>query len=261
MLSSFLARLRRAGRTNRPSRASVPAAINPVTSASWVVAIRVMMAPKPERAHLDDGRAGDGCAHGFRHSVDLRGSAVAIHGLLGSAADGLEQLLAVVFEAADLTHQFAVMLEAPLRQVVGDPLPLSELRFHHPVDDLVDLLLDLLRCIADDLALEVGLDLGFVHQVESTGQPQRLIEVLHAAALELVQDVVDIGEAVAKLPGHVLAIEIELALNLIDGCEILGQDLQTTLRSVAVGVDQTPTDPERTEELESDALGLVQGLQ
>ncbi len=81
---------------------------------------------------------------------------------MGSPSHRVEQSVAVVVEVAKRTHHAVTVVSASLLQAVGDRLPLAEFRGHHPIDDLVHLHLDHLWGVGDDLALEIGFDLGLV---------------------------------------------------------------------------------------------------
>ena len=96
-----------------------------------------------------------------------------------------------------------------------DPLPLPEVRVDQPVDQLVDALLDLLRRVGDDLALEAFLHARPVQQVHHAADPHRVVEEVVAAALHLEQHVVDRRHPPFELARHVLLEEPELALDVV----------------------------------------------
>ena len=83
------------------------------------------------------------------------------------------------------------------------------------------LLLDLLRHVGDDRALELTLHARLVQQIRNPADAQRVVEERHAAVLELMQDVVDLREAELELAREIGAIDVELTLDVVDGLQIL----------------------------------------
>ena len=103
--------------------------------------------------------------------------------------------VAIVVEAARVVvaDDAVAVLAAALGEVLGDGLPLPQVRVDQPVDQLADLALDLLRRVGDDLLLEPLLHPAAVEQVHDPADAHRVVEELVAALLHLEEDAVDVG--------------------------------------------------------------------
>ena len=108
------------------------------------------------------------------------------------------------------------MRSAAAVDVLGHRLPLTQGTRHHPVDHVVHLRLDLPRHIGHHVALELVLDPRLVHQVRQASDAQRVVEEAHAAILELVENVVDLRQPELELSREIGAIDLELAIDVVD---------------------------------------------
>ena len=75
-----------------------------------------------------------------------------------------------------------------------------------------------------------------------------------------MQDGVHIAQPEAELATHVFRIEIELALDVIEGGEIVAQQLEPAVGAVDVGLGEPAADAQGVGQLETDSLGLIQGV-
>jgi hypothetical protein len=159
-----------------------------------------------------------------------------------------------------LRHDAVGVLLAPQGEVLGHRLPLPELGADQPVDDLGDPLVDPLRQVGDHGALEVGLHLRLVHQVDDPGQAHGFIEEADPPVLELAQDVVDVGEPEAELALHVLLEEGHLALDVLDRREVLLEQPEPAVGDLQVALGEVLGDPQGIHQLQPHPLLLVEGV-
>src|SRR6188472_2485047 len=151
------------------------------------------------------------------------------------------------------------MLAASLGQMCRHPLPLAEVRGNEPVDQLSDLPFDLRRCVADHPLFVSLLDAAAIEQVEHAADPERIVKVVLPAPLHLQQDLVDVGHAELEVPRQVFLIRGELALNFLEGREVVGEKGEAVANNYCVSLRQSGTDAERVEQLEMNAARRVEG--
>ena len=184
---------------------------------------------------------------------------VGFHRALGLPPRPLQQAGAIVLEhPRHPAHDAVRVLQAPPLEEVHHALPLAHVAGHHPVDGLLHPPLHDLGQIGHDLLVEGALELGRVDQVEDAAQPERLVEELHAAALELEQHLLHVGEAEAEVAGEVLLVEGELAIDGLDRLEVFLEEDEPGLAHLQVLVEEVQADAEGVEELQPHALLLVQ---
>src|SRR5918993_1456606 len=115
----------------------------------------------------------------------------------------------------------------------------------------------LLRHVRNDLALELALQPRFVEQVRKAADAQRVVEERHAAVLELVEDIVNLGQPELEFAREVGAIDAELTLDVLNGLQVLALQGQSFPDGVARLVGQPRTDAERIEQFEAQAFALI----
>ena len=176
------------------------------------------------------------------------------------AADRVEQRLAVVGEAGPhlADHPLAVAGDLPPVDVSAHVLPGLEVALDDPVDDPAGLGLDLGRGVADDLPLERPPDALAVHEAPDAADPDGLLEEPHAPPLHVAEQHVEPGQARLDVAQHLVVRQRELAVDALDGLDVLGQKLQPLERDVLVPGREPEPHVERVEELEPDPLLLVE---
>ena len=245
----------------KPIAAITLASMIPVTSAAAVLAATVIERAEPERARAGRGRGRDGVARPVREQARLAPAIVGIDDLLRRAADGLDHPPPLVMERprlvvvgaarhGGLTDDAVLELAAPIGEVTRDPLPLPEVLVDDPVDQLVDALLDLLRRVGDDLALETFLHARAIQQIHHPPDPHGVVEVVVPAPLHLEQHVVHRGHPSFELTRHVRLEHAELALDVFEQHEVGLQRGQPLLRRRRVAIDQRRADAERVQQLQ-----------
>ena len=120
------------------------------------------------------------------------------------------------------------------------------------------LLFDLLRHVGDHRPLELTLNARLVQQIGNAADAQRVVEEGHAAVLELVQDVVDLRQTELELAREVRAIDAQLTLDVVDGLQVLAQQLEPPADRLARGLGQAQADAERIQQLQAQALALIE---
>ena len=150
------------------------------------------------------------------------------------------------------------MRGAAAGHVLGDALPLTQRARHHPVDHVVHLRLDPLRRIGHDVTLELALDPRLVQQVGQPSHAQRVVEEPDTAILELLEHVVDLGEAELELPREVGTVDVELTVDVVHGGQIVAQNGHPSVDRLPRRLRQAQADPERIEELQPQAFLLVE---
>src|SRR6185436_3874732 len=136
---------------------------------------------------------------------------------------------------------------APLN-VAADVLPQLEIALHNPIDDSVHLVLDLSGCLADDLPLERPLNPFTIHQALDPADANGLLEEPHTPALHVAEQHVEPGQSRLEVPQHLLVEQRELLIDVLDGLDVLSQELQTLERGVLVFRGQPEPDVERIEQ-------------
>ena len=117
--------------------------------------------------------------------------------------------------------------------------------------------LDLGRGVPDDLALEGPPDALAVHEAPDAADPDGLLEEPHAPPLHVAEQYVEPGQARLDVAQHLVVRQRELAVDALDGLDVLGQELQPLERDVLVPGREPEPHVERVEELEPDPLLLV----
>ena len=122
----------------------------------------------------------------------------------------------------------------------------------------VHLALDQARHVLNHVARELRLEPALVQQVEDAAETQRVVEEGDASPLEVVENVVHRRQPVTELAAHVLAIERELALDVVDRQQVVLQQGELGLGRREVPVGKTPPDPDRIEQLQPQPLAFIE---
>ena len=214
--------------------------------------------------------AGLGQRGGGEGSLDLVGDGarlylpvVAPDHLAGYPADRVQQRLAVVVEAGAhvADHPFPVAGELTPLDVPADVLPQLQISLDDPVDDPPHLILDLARCLADDLPLEGALYPLAVHQALDPADPDGLLEEPHAAPFHVAEQDIQPGQPGLEVPQHLLVEERQLLVDVLNRLDVLGQQLEPLERGVLVLRREAQPDVQRVEQLEPDPFLLVEGVE
>ena len=123
----------------------------------------------------------------------------------------------------------------------GDTLPMPQISVDHPVDQLADLPLDLLRRVCHDLPLERFLHAAAVQQIHHAADAHRVVEEMIAAALHLEQHVLDVGHPQLEVALHVALIQAELALHLLEGRDIVFEQRLAIAKRACADVRRQPS--------------------
>jgi len=107
--------------------------------------------------------------------------------------------------------------------MIGHGRPLAQILLHHPVDQLVDAILNLAWCVGHDFLLKILLQLFGAQQVGDTAQTQPVVEEVDAALLHAQQQAVDLRDARLEVALHVLIVIDGLAADVIEQLAVLGQ--------------------------------------
>ena len=151
------------------------------------------------------------------------------------------------------------MGRAPLGQVLVHDLPVAELGPDEPVDQLVDLALDLLRRVRHDLLLELLLHPPLVEQVHDAAQADRVVEVIVPAAFHLDERLLDVRHAELELAPQVLLVDPQLPIELAEHVHVLAQEFQPTGDVGLEPFRHVFADAERAEQLQAQAFDPVEG--
>jgi hypothetical protein len=97
----------------------------------------------------------------------------------------------------------------------------------------------------------------------SKTRPIRIVSSKKAspAGGHLGDDVLDPGQVEGELAAHVLGVELELAVDGLNGLDIGGEDREALVRGREVALGEVLGDPEGAEELEPDPALLVERLE
>ena len=96
-------------------------------------------------------------------------------------------------------------------------------------------------------------------QVEDASQADRLLEKGVAPLQHAGDDVLDPGEVIAELPPHILLVGDQLAVDVVDRCQIVPQHRQSLVGDPQVLLRDSLADPERAQQLQTNAPLLIEG--
>ena len=138
---------------------------------------------------------------------------------------------------------------------------MAQISVHQPVNQLLHLGLDALGRIGYHPLLKAPPHPLDVNEVEDALQTDGVIEEIHPPRQHLVQDVLHVTEAKSEIAPHVLFVEAELAVYVVNGLQVLPQQAQALIHRFPVLASQPLGHTEGVQQLELDAALLVKGLQ
>ena len=116
--------------------------------------------------------------------------------------------------------------------------------FHQPVDHFIHFGFNALRHIRHHPLLEFFLDAGFVQQVQHPWQAQGLVEILLPALLHPEEHIIDIRHAEVKVSPHILLVDGQLRVDILQCAEICFKQLQARAGDVHILIHQMRTHPQ-----------------
>ena len=152
------------------------------------------------------------------------------------------------------------MGRGPAVDVVDHVLPMGELRVDEPIDERVHLGFDILRGVGHDLGFESLPELCLVEELWQPGNADGVVEELHPPQLHPAERIVDVSEPKIELAPHVGGPSVGLALDVVDGAEIVSQQCEPALDRLERTAEQVGGDAEGITELEPQQLAAVEGV-
>ncbi len=151
--------------------------------------------------------------------------------------------------------------DAAAVDVLLDVLPQLQVALDDPVHHAAGLLLDALGRVTDDLALELAAHAVAVHERADASDADRILEEGAATPLHLEQQRIEPAEPGLEVAQHLVVEGGDLAVDVVDRLDVIGEQFQRLERGILVGGREAESHVEGVEQLESDALLLVERAQ
>ncbi len=165
--------------------------------------------------------------HGFRLPVPV----IPVHHPPGFPGHRLHQPVPIVrvTSRAHVPDDSPVFLARPPGEMLMDGLPLAQVGFHQPIDQLVHFLFDLAGKVGHHLPFELLLDAGLAQEIEDPPEAEGLVEKNLTPLLHSHENVIDVGHAESEVALHILLIEFQLGFHV-------GQKIQVGFEGCLPGI-------------------------